>query len=279
MEKEALIDIILNDIKEVETLVRSFKGKSSIAPAFLNLTKTKLKNISEELNLLEQFESTTPVAETSESSLTSSSGTKKTDSDGAQIAESSNRFAREEATQEPEMITIVEKTVTKEVVEPQVTEAVEKIPEAPTMSTGSQPVNIESQPEIQQTETPEPPQQTKVHQPERKNKEHSILGEQIGKDKTSVYERVATQKEQAESIKQLGKPVDDIRKAFGLNDRFYYQRELFNGNPELFNQTLDQINQMESYDSATHFLLSNFQWTEDNEVAEAFLKSVKRRFI
>lgn len=122
-------------------------------------------------------------------------------------------------------------------------------------------------------------EQPKQAQPTKTTKEPGILGEQIGKDKTSVYERVTTQTDQTDSIKQIGKPVNDIRKAFGLNDRFYYQRELFNGNPELFNQTLDQINQMDSYDSAAHFLKSNFHWTEDNDVAGSFLKSVKRRFI
>lgn len=53
MEREALIDIILNDLNEMRTLVSTFKGKPLINSAFINLAKTKLNNISEELNLLE----------------------------------------------------------------------------------------------------------------------------------------------------------------------------------------------------------------------------------
>ena len=77
----------------------------------------------------------------------------------------------------------------------------------------------------------------------------------------------------------IGKPVSDIRKAIGINDRFLYQRELFKGQVELFNQTLDQLNGMDSYESASRFLHTNFKWEEGNEVAESFLNIVKRLFI
>lgn len=281
MEKEALIDIILNDIKEIETLVRTFTGKSNISPAFLNLTKKKLANITEELDLLEGLGDSTPVASTpmpepSESSLTSATSSPETIIDGKKIAESAGRLIREEATDvdvsnsEPSK----ELTPSSSLIEEKMEMSIKTESHQLTSDKPIGPVVTESKPAP--ISTPEKP---KIPKAPKTVKGSGILGEQIGKDKTSVYERVATKKEQTESIKQIGKPVNDIRKAFGLNDRFYFQRELFNGNPELFNQTLDQINQMDSYDSATHFLISNFQWSEDNDVAESFLRSVKRRFI
>lgn len=284
MEKEALIDIILNDIKEVETLVRTFKGKSSISPAFLNLTKKKLANLSEELELLGGFHDSTPAPsepqpEVSESTLTSSPSSSDTVMDGEKIAASSDQFIREEATEIPlsKPQPSQEPALASTKIEEKIEEPVRKETSQPTTKKVVDHVISESAP-IPPSPVAEP-RKTEVSKTAKRGKESGILGEQIGKEKTSVYERVSTQKDQTESIKQIGKPVSDIRKAFGLNDRFYFQRELFNGNPELFNQTLDQINQMDSYDSATHFLISNFQWTEDNEVADSFLKSVKRRFI
>ncbi len=80
-------------------------------------------------------------------------------------------------------------------------------------------------------------------------------------------------------VSQFGKPVSDVRKAIGLNDRFYFQRELFNGNADAFNNTLDQINQMDSFELALQFIKSNYDWDDDNEVTESFYKSIKRRFI
>ena len=284
MEKEALIDIILNDIKEVETLVRTFKGKSSISPAFIKLTKTKLVNLTEELHLLEGLQDSTPTVSTpkseiSESSLTSTPSTPDTIMDGEKIAASSDQFIREEAIEIPvsKPEPAPEPVPSSPKIEKKIEEPVKKESAQPSIEKVVAPVISEAP-----TTPPSPvaePKKTALPKAQKKGKEPGILGEQIGKEKTSVYERVSTQKDLAESIKQIGKPVSDIRKAFGLNDRFYFQRELFNGNPELFNQTLDQINQMDSYDSATHFLTSNFQWSDDNEVADSFLKSVKRRFI
>jgi len=284
MEKEALIDIILNDIKEVETLVRTFKGKNSISPAFIKLTKTKLANLTEELHLLEGLQASAPATsapqpEVSESTLTSTASSPDGVTDGEKIAASSNQLFHEEAIEVP-----LSKPESLQAPSSSSARSEEKIEEPEKKESVHPKVEKTVEPVISDS-TPTPaspiakPKKTETPKAVKKGKEPGILGEQIGKEKTSVYERVSTQKDQIESIKQIGKPVSDIRKAFGLNDRFYYQRELFNGNPELFNQTLDQINQMDSYASATHFLLSNFQWAEDNEVADSFLKSVKRRFI
>ncbi len=60
MDKEALLNIILNDLKEVETLVISFQGENKIADPFINLAERKLTHISEELNLLKTISVSAP---------------------------------------------------------------------------------------------------------------------------------------------------------------------------------------------------------------------------
>lgn len=123
--------------------------------------------------------------------------------------------------------------------------------------------------------TEEPPKETVEKTVEKKN---TVLGEQIHTEVKSVNEQIAVKKE-GSHFTQIGKPVDDVRKAIGINDRFYYQRELFGGSMELLNQTLDQLNQMDSFESARQFLQSNFKWEEDNEVSQSFIKNIQRRFI
>ncbi|MCG8579464.1 MAG: hypothetical protein MI866_06085, partial [Bacteroidales bacterium] len=97
MEKEALIDIILNDIKEVHALVNTFKGKQELNVAFINLTRTKIANINEELSLLEQLNVKKVSTDTSESSLTSTVTAASVQDDITAIAESSSRFAEGES--------------------------------------------------------------------------------------------------------------------------------------------------------------------------------------
>ena len=265
MEREALIDIILNDLNEMHTLVSTFKGKSTVNPAFINLAKTKLNNISEELSLLESVqESNQPVEKVTESSLTSSVRTITTEKEADDIAESSEQFVSGEAS-------AVITDVKEEIIEVEVNKVeVEKNIEPKKEEITPTPVQEKSEPVIEAA-----PKEVIEKPTEKKS---SVLGEKMHTETKSVNEQIAVKKE-GNHITHLGKPVDDVRKAIGINDRFYYQRELFDGNMEKLNQTLDQLNTMDSFESAQQFLKSNFNWEEENEVSQSFLKNIQRRFI
>lgn len=70
----------------------------------------------------------------------------------------------------------------------------------------------------------------------------------------------------------------NLRKAFTLNDKFRYRRELFGNNDELFGETLDAIQGMESYDQAVDYLVNELGWELNNEDVEDFLATVKNHF-
>src|SRR5690554_385788 len=52
MEKEALLDIILQDLKELDRLLRTFSGKDHIPEAFIHLAQSKVSGIANEVDLL-----------------------------------------------------------------------------------------------------------------------------------------------------------------------------------------------------------------------------------
>ena len=60
MEKEALISIIMQDIKELETLVNTFRGKAEIPEAYIKLSKSKLQGIISEIELLADIKEEAP---------------------------------------------------------------------------------------------------------------------------------------------------------------------------------------------------------------------------
>jgi hypothetical protein len=349
MEQEALIDIILNDIKEVHALVNTFKGKQELNAAFINLTRTKIANINEELSLLEQLNVKKESTVSSESSLTSTVTAASVQEDNMAIAESSGRFVAGESNMEAkpvaELKQIIDNVATDTSTEVKATQSetikaadqtkatspetmsglteamtgdvvtnaashqatntndktIDASPQTMTSSDKANASSIETSTSTEQTNASESatirteskttaseqPTKQVVNAPSvntfKKNAKSetkkSVLGEVINQEASSVNDVLANKKEVVEDIKQIGKPVDDVKKAFGLNDRFYYQRELFNNNADLFNQTLDQINSMDTYDSAISFLQSNYSWGSDNEAGEAFIRSIKRRFI
>ena len=75
-----------------------------------------------------------------------------------------------------------------------------------------------------------------------------------------------------------GKPVDDIRQAISLGDRFLYQRELFGQNAELMQRTLTEINGLKSFDEAMSYINSHFQWDTESNSYQQFVVSLHRRF-
>lgn len=75
------------------------------------------------------------------------------------------------------------------------------------------------------------------------------------------------------------KKIDDIKQAISIGDRFRFQRELFKGNGEDMNKTLNYINQLATLDEVQSFLQSKYKWSPDNEAVEDFYQIVRRRFI
>ena len=72
--------------------------------------------------------------------------------------------------------------------------------------------------------------------------------------------------------------VDDMRKAMSLGDRFLFQRELFQGDGEKMNKTIDQLNGLKSMDEAMLYIGKRFQWDTESQAYELFLNILKRRF-
>jgi len=75
----------------------------------------------------------------------------------------------------------------------------------------------------------------------------------------------------------FGAPVNDIRHAISLGDRFLFQRELFAGNGEQMQKTLDEINRLRSYKDAVAYI-ERFGWNTESSTYELFLNVLRRRF-
>ena len=76
----------------------------------------------------------------------------------------------------------------------------------------------------------------------------------------------------------FGTAVEDIRQAISLGDRFLFQRELFAGNGELMQKTLDEINTLSSLSEAMDYVRDNFEWDKDSTAVQLFENVLKRRF-
>lgn len=70
----------------------------------------------------------------------------------------------------------------------------------------------------------------------------------------------------------------DIRRNLTLNDKFMFKRELFNDSIEEFNDTLDLISAMNSYDEALEYLCDDLAWDPENPAVKEFLNLAANYF-
>ena len=70
----------------------------------------------------------------------------------------------------------------------------------------------------------------------------------------------------------------DIRKAFSVNDRFRFQRELFAGSASAMNTAIEHIEMMSNYGNAELYFFSQLHWDRDNENVKEFMAIVRNHF-
>lgn len=70
----------------------------------------------------------------------------------------------------------------------------------------------------------------------------------------------------------------DISKAFTLNDRFRFRRELFRNSDEEFKETLDVIGSMSSMEEAEDYFFNDLCWDPAKEEVKEFMAVVAKHF-
>ncbi len=73
--------------------------------------------------------------------------------------------------------------------------------------------------------------------------------------------------------------LSDLRKAFSLNDRFRYRRELFGGSEEVMNRVITALNNKVSYKESMLFLEEKLHWDFTNPTVKDFIKVLEIRFL
>ncbi len=313
MEKDALLDIIAHDLKEVESLIQSFKGKSTISQPYFRLTRKRIDSILEELEMLEELNSGSDnKAEISEKTKAEilekteivkdkiqkqprQEENKKTETE---MAKSGDKHTREEdaspeSSQKDPGTAPVETHSKPNHSNEKTTDNPEKVKDdttlTPDISTGNKPAqpasiqeNKSDKPVNNHSRNPSSNNQTIDNKTETSSskKGPAILGDKLKSGNASYNEHFAKNSTKNPAKRSFtSPPISDLKKALGLNDRFFYQRELFGENADLMNQTLNQLNQMNGFEDARNFLFANFNWDQEEEAVVSFLNLIQRRFL
>ena len=74
------------------------------------------------------------------------------------------------------------------------------------------------------------------------------------------------------------RPIEDIAGAIGINDRFYYIRELFSGDNKAYHDTLKRLNSAASLGEAMRILDESTVMGSDPAAQSSFVDVVRRKF-
>jgi hypothetical protein len=74
------------------------------------------------------------------------------------------------------------------------------------------------------------------------------------------------------------KHLSNLSDAIGVNDKFLFIRELFNGNPESYNQVISRLDEAENIADAKAVIMSHTDKSADADAVRQLLDLVKRKF-
>jgi len=101
--------------------------------------------------------------------------------------------------------------------------------------------------------------------------EESTLNEKISPDNLSLATKLEKQK------------ISNLIDAIGINERFAFINELFDGNAADFNEALDILNSFSEHKAAYTYINSEikikYNWDEESQVVLAFLDLIEKRYV
>ena len=79
------------------------------------------------------------------------------------------------------------------------------------------------------------------------------------------------------------KPIEDLTKSIGLNQKFLFMNDLFEGENEKYKEAVETINNFSAFIDADEYINNSlkhqFNWDLDSVSAQKFIDLVKRRFL
>jgi hypothetical protein len=128
------------------------------------------------------------------------------------------------------------------------------------------------------------PEKTTAEEPRGKSgvKAPEIVGEKFQDNKKYVNEALTdrSRKNQKDiSSMMQNKPIQSIESAIGINDKFIFIKELFNGNAQQYKETLDLLNNTSDFNTAVQYIEQHFSWDMESEAVMKLLDLLRRRYI
>jgi hypothetical protein len=119
------------------------------------------------------------------------------------------------------------------------------------------------------------------HTPQEEKKIHKEINQIIHGEQRSLNDQLKQQTTEVAHLLQ-DTPIKDLRKAIGINDKFVFLNELFNGDEAMYERSIKTINNFHVLQEAEYWINRELKlrlgWNDTKEAVQHFYQLVRRRF-
>ena len=119
------------------------------------------------------------------------------------------------------------------------------------------------------------------HTPQEEKKIHKEINQIIHGEQRSLNDQLKQQKTEVAHLLQET-PIKDLRKAIGINDKFLFVNELFNGDEAMYERSIKTINNFHVLPEAEYWINRELKvrlgWNDTRDTVQHFYHLVRRRF-
>ncbi|NLN31413.1 MAG: hypothetical protein GX158_09320 [Bacteroidales bacterium] len=239
MDFNATIDLIIRELDEAAKIIEDVRNYREVPVMQLELVRAKCRNAADVIRLLKDMPEKTYLRKQTKASDTFP---EKTDS-SKHAATASDTFP--------------EKTDTG----PRTTQA-----------GAEERKSRAGEPEKAETET-------LPSEPARMSADKITIADSFSPRTDSVIEKLGTRKEEDDMRSRIkSKPIHSLTEAIGINDKFLFVRELFQGDTGKYNKAVSALENSSGFEEARKMIMDYAGNDKDNEAAKQLIELVKRKF-
>ncbi len=258
MTNKEKLDYLLSDIQNLETLVKGLQQSDELPPQLLNRACSSAYSVLEKLKAIENEQI---------QQLNIRLGEQQEELNHLSVLLDQYKSLVENSKKNIEMarheVEVVEQQ--KPQIEPQQPTREEAVPVEPQVV---EKPTIVAEPLVQPTPPPAPEPVVIPHQEMKEPTVQAPAAATIGsKSGVSLHDMLEKQN------------LSDFRKAFSLNDRFRFRRDLFHGNENVMNRVVSDLNDLHTLAESKEYIRSQLQWDLNDETVKDFIQLLEKRFI
>ncbi len=102
-----------------------------------------------------------------------------------------------------------------------------------------------------------------------------VLGDILSSEQTTIADNLAEQTTM--DVATAASAVLSLRDTIGVNDKYILMRDLFAGDSEYYNNSIDQLDSFDSLDEAMLYIYDNFRWNPNCEGARLLMELLARK--